>query len=425
MRRRLLASTLGVVVFAVVLLGLPLGFVGSRLIHDEARQRLLDNAQRIAAELDEGTVPVTPALLGQLAPGDRRIRVRQDHGPVVTAGPRLTGGVLSVTVNAARGGTVQVATSSEAIDRRVGSAWLLVAGLIVLSTGGAVGLATVQARRLGAPLEELAVTAGRLGSGDTRPHPRRYGVPEIDRVAAVLDRSAGRLGDLLRRQRDFATDASHQLRTPLTALSIRLEEIALTDDLQVVREEAAAALDQAERLAGVVDALLARARSRDAQAEPALLVDVGALLQQQRREWEPAYRRAGRELALEVPPGVQAAATPGGLTQVVSTLLENSLQHGAGTVQLRARRTAEHVVVEVADEGPGIAPPLVPRVFERSVSGNAGTGLGLSLARALVESDGGRLELLRARPPVFAVFLPTAVAPTAPLPVPVPVERRA
>lgn len=410
MRRRLLASTLGVVVFAVVLLGLPLGFVGSRLIHDEARQRLLDNAQRIAAELDERDAALTPGLLAQLAPGDRRIRVRQDHGRVLSAGPRLTGRVLSVTVTA-RGGTVQVATSSESIDRRAGSAWLLVLGLIVLSTGGAVVLATVQARRLGAPLEELAVTAGRLGSGDTRPHPRRYGVPEIDRVAAVLDRSAGRLGDLLRRQRDFATDASHQLRTPLTALSIRLEEIALTDDLRVVREEAAAALDQAERLAGVVDALLARARARDRQAEPTTLVDVVALLRQQQREWEPAYRRAGRELTLEMPASVQAAATPGGLTQVVATLLENSLQHGAGPVRVRARRTAEHVVVEVADDGPGIDAPLVPRVFERAVSGNAGTGLGLSLARALVESDGGRLELLRARPPVFAVFLPTAVAP--------------
>src|ERR1700751_5426998 len=117
----------------------------------------------------------------------------------------------------------------------------------------------LQARRLTRPLEELASAADRLGSGDARPLGRRYGVPELDRLAEGLDGSARRITDLLSAERDFAADASHQLRTPLTALSMRLEEmIAAAGDSGVVREEGAAALAQTERLADVVSQLLGR-----------------------------------------------------------------------------------------------------------------------------------------------------------------------
>ncbi len=412
MRRRLLASTLAVAVVAVVLLGLPLGVVGARLIHDEARQRLADNAQRVAAGVEdrlERKEAVTPARLARLAPSDLRVRLVDPSGHQTVAGPSFDEPVLSARIGLPGGGEVQVATTRRDIDRRVMSGWLLVAGLVVLSTAVAVGLAVVQARRLGEPLDELAVTAGRLGSGDTRGHSRRYGVPEIDRVAQVLDRSAERLGELLSRQRDFVTDASHQLRTPLTALSIRLEEISITDDLVAIREECDAALAQVERLASVVDVLLSRARSRDSQAVPTQPVNVAALLRDQLREWEPAYRRVDRTLVQDTPSAAWAVATPGGLAQVVASLLDNALVHGAGQVTISARQSGEHIVIEVTDEGSGVGEEIAPHVFERSVSGGSSTGLGLSLARALVESDGGRLELLRMRPPVFAVFLAAAV----------------
>src|SRR5258705_348202 len=104
-----------------------------------------------------------------------------------------------------------------------------------------------------------AEDAERLGSGDARPLGRRYGIPELDQVAEGLDGSAQRITDLLSAGRDFAADASHQLRTPLTALSMRLEEmIGSADQPEVVREEGAAALAQTERLAQVVSQLLGR-----------------------------------------------------------------------------------------------------------------------------------------------------------------------
>jgi len=87
-------------------------------------------------------------------------------------------------------------------------------------------------------------------------------------------------------------------------------------------------------------------------------------------------------------------------------LVDNALQHGAGTVRLITRHAGDHAVVEVHDEGQGVPDALVPHIFERSFSGARSTGLGLALARDLVAADGGRLELAQARPPIFAIFLP-------------------
>ena len=263
-----------------------------------------------------------------------------------------------------------------------------VAALAIVSLAAAVELARRQAKRLGGPLEDLAVGAERLGAGDPRPRNHRYGVPELDKVAEVLDRSAERIGRLLGAERALAADASHQLRSPLTALSIRLEEIVTTSTEPAVREEATAALVQAERLAAVVDSLLAE-HKRSARSESGAVVAVDTVLEQQAVEWDPAFRRAHRKLVRDGSVGLMAMSTPGGLAQVVATLIDNALVHGAGTVTVHTRETSGHVVLEVRDEGPGVPDELVPHIFERSFSGAHRTGLGLALARDLVAADGG------------------------------------
>jgi signal transduction histidine kinase len=201
-------------------------------------------------------------------------------------------------------------------------------------------------------------------------------------------------------------DASHQLRTPLTALSMRLEEmIAAADDPDVVREEGHAALTQAERLADVVTQLLSPARR--ATAASVALTGIDEIVQQQVIEWEPAFRRVRRKLVVIGVRGLEAHVTPGGLAQVLATLLDNALMHGGGTVTLQTSQSARSVVIEVRDEGKGIPPDLVSRIFERSVSGRPeGTGLGLALARTMAAADGGRVVLVKAKPATFAVFLP-------------------
>jgi signal transduction histidine kinase len=277
--------------------------------------------------------------------------------------------------------------------------------LLVGSIGAAVVLAWVVARRASRPVEELAESAGRLGTGDPRPVGRRYGITELDQVAEGLDSASRRVTRLLTADRELAIDASHQLRTPLTALSMRLEEmIASADDPEVVREEGTAALAQAERLAEVVSQLLSPARRVGAGS--AGLISVDKIVLQQITEWEPAFRRADRKMVLIGESRLQAYVTPGGLAQVIATLLDNALMHGRGTVTIRRSHSASSVVIEVEDEGDGVPAELVSRIFERSVSGRPeGTGLGLALARTMATADGGRIVLARRKPPVFAVFL--------------------
>jgi signal transduction histidine kinase len=289
---------------------------------------------------------------------------------------------------------------------RGAAAAAVVAALMVGAAALAAWLAAVLAARMARPVEELAEAAGRLGAGDPRPLGRRYGLADLDQVADGLDSSARRLSSLLAADRELAVDASHQLRTPLTALSMRLEEmIAAADDPDVVREEGSAALAQAERLADVVSQLLSPARR--ATAASAELTGIDEIVQQQVVEWEPAFRRARRKLVVIGVRGLQAHVTPGGLAQVLATLLDNALMHGGGPVTIQTSQNARSVVIEVRDEGKGVPPDLVSRIFERSVSGRPeGTGLGLALARTMAAADGGRVVLVKARPATFAVFLP-------------------
>ncbi len=279
--------------------------------------------------------------------------------------------------------------------------------VVVLSLAALVAGWYVGNRRsveLTEPLTHLAEAAERLGAGEARLQPVSSGIGEIDRVHDVLARSAQQITKNLASERDFAADASHQLRTPLTALLMRLEEIAATDDLSVVAEEAPIAIAQVERLSRVVDDLMQRSR-RSTETRPSVSLD--SVLASLQREWQPAYEHARRSVHVHGERGLRVRSTPVALAQILSTLLENSLAHGRGTVEVAARRTGPSVVVEVSDQGDGVAAAIAPHIFERSVS-STGSGLGLTLARDLAESNGGRLELISTQPAVFALFLSEA-----------------
>ncbi len=278
----------------------------------------------------------------------------------------------------------------------------VVLALIALAVGARI--AWNQSARLADPIIQLADRAERLGAGESRFMPLASGIAELDRVSDVLSDSARALTSSLAAERDFASDASHQLRTPLTALLMRLDEVATTDDLDVVREEAGIAIDQVERLTRVVDDLMTRSRRPESATMAVSLDSVIAGLQ---REWQVAFAKARRSVLVSGERGLFVNATPVALAQVLSTLLENSLSHGRGTVEMSARRSGPSVVVEVSDQGEGIPATIAPHVFQRSVS-TSGSGLGLALARDLAEANGGRLELVSAEPAVFALFLSEA-----------------
>ncbi|GGR25460.1 ATP-binding protein [Streptomyces netropsis] len=406
MRRRLINSTLAVVLVVIAVFGISLVIVETRTIESGARESVQSEAVRLVSILDSrliGGERVESGVLSEQITPDRYARVDIPGRAAIEIGERPEGDVIASTERGEQGETVRVEESRSAISRELGRTLMVILAVALLAVIAAVFLAVRQANRLTAPLTDLAETAERLGSGDPRPRHRRYGVPELDRVADVLDASAERIARMLTAERRLAADASHQLRTPLTALSMRLEEITLTDDPETVKDEATIALTQVERLTDVVQRLLTN--SRDPQSGSAVTFDLDEVIKQQLEEWRPATRSEGRALVRSGKQGLRAVGTPGAVAQVLATLIENSLMHGDGTVALRTRVTGNQAVVEVTDEGPGVSPDLGSRVFERTVSGRNSTGLGLAVARDLAEADGGRLELLQPYPPVFALFL--------------------
>ena len=416
MRRRLIISTLVVAFVVVALLGIPLALVEAQSIESRAQAQVRAEATRLltAIELRQELGEPTDArtFVWQVDRGRHAVvRMPGQATPIVIGAPVRDSRFLTAQLTGSRGEVVTVQESRQQVDAEIGRAILLICVTALLAIGAAIGMAVLQARRLGGPLVDLARTAERLGSGDPRPRWRRYGVPELDRVADVLDRSAQRISRMLAAERQLATDASHQLRTPLTALSMRLEEmITAADNPGVVREEGAAALAQTERLAEVVGQLLGRVARRSVAGAPAL-ASIDDVVAQQVIEWDPAFRRLGRKLEVTGEKGLIAYVTPGSAAQVIATLLDNALVHGAGVVTIRTSQTPRSAVVEVRDEGKGVPQELVPRIFERSVSGRpGGTGLGLSLARSVAAADGGQVVLVRPRPAVFAVFLPRGTA---------------
>ena len=279
----------------------------------------------------------------------------------------------------------------------------VILGLSVLAVLAGMLVASLEARRFAEPMTQLADRAEKLGAGESRFQPLVTGILEVDRVSEVLARSAHQMTRSLASERDFASDASHQLRTPLTALLMRLEEIAVTDDLAVVQEEANIAITQVERLTTVVDELLSRTRRGQDVRPPTVSLD--SVIASLQREWQPAFEQARRSVRVHGERGLSVRATPVALSQVLSTLLENSLAHGRGTVDVEARRSGPSVVVEVSDQGDGVPSAIAPHIFERSVSTAQSTGLGLALARDLAEANGGRLELIQMKPAIFALFL--------------------
>ncbi|EHR49185.1 signal transduction histidine kinase [Saccharomonospora marina XMU15] len=407
MRRRILLAILLAVAVTGTALGIPLGVTGWLLVGNLQREELAASAQRIAAILDDQLADDRPLNLDPVRVAVPRDGLLTVHGVATSElvyGSYPGSDVVVETVPIAKDGMVELAIPAGPMRARQTQVAMAVVLLVVLSVGSGTVVATVTARRLARPLRHVADRAARLGGGDFRADPRRYGVGELDMVADALDASGSALAQLVQRERQLVGDVSHQLRSRLTALQLRLETLTAHDDPEV-REDARAALEQADRLATVLDELLAAARAAsEVGAEP---VELSALLSQIVEEWRPQFRAYGRTLRVRGADALMARATPARLREVVGVLLDNALRHGGGTVTVTARRGDSEgtVVVEVADGGQGVPEELAAHVFDRGVSGGGSTGVGLALARALAEADGGRLELSVKKPATFSLFL--------------------
>jgi signal transduction histidine kinase len=402
-RRRLLSSTGLIALVAVLVLGVPLGAVGSRLLAQRTEQRLEREADAAAVKLERrlragGTV--TAADVAAVAAAGHRLQLTLPGGRRVEAGAavgedpiRVSGsGPLTVTVLAPR---------TERVED-TGGVWLAVIVLSLAAVAAAVGLALLQARRFAGPMERLARRASTVGHGNGPPA-WPSGLAEVDRISDALDAADRRIAELLRREREFSANASHQLRGPLAGLRMRLEELRAIADDDDERAEAEAALAQADRLQIVIEHLETLARGRDDLPER---LDVAALAAEHvARDWAARFAAAGRELELRADGPVPARAGEETIRQVLDVLLDNALRHGEGptTLVLGARGNTARIVVR--DSGPGVRAEDAERLFDRHFS-TGGSGVGLAVARDLVRREGGELRLAGRRPAAFEAVLP-------------------
>lgn len=364
--------------------------------------------------------PITPDLItgwGENEP--LSVTVTVPGGQTVRSSEDVPSNFVSVTQHTVAGATIEGRMDRTHLYVAIGGFLLLVLIATAIALVAGALLAIRLSRKLSAPLVYLAASAEQIGAGHVRPHMKRTGIEEIDLVSEELVRTADRMAGRLAAERQFAADASHQLRTPLTALSMRLEEIEMITQEDEVLEEVNACLDQVERLTGVVEDLLKTSRSDAGGSTEAVSLD--AVFDQQEDEWSRVFAKNKRKLTFGDGRELTVLATPGSLSQILATLIENSLKYGAGETAIHARPTANNkgVVVTIADEGPGVADEYASDIFKKHVSTGGSTGLGLALAQDLATADGGRLELTQKRPPVFSLTLnavPKTLDPNVVLP---------
>jgi signal transduction histidine kinase len=415
-RRRLVTSTAAIALASVIVLGVPLGLVEAARVRADATTRLEREADAVASAIDdrlEAHRALSPRSLERFVRPGHRVVIVTRAGGRVTVGAPVRGEVTRVRSGTSQSATVVAEAPASDASGRVVREWLLIAALALGGVAAATALAYVQARRLARPLESLASTSARLGEGDFSTRAGRFAIPEVDALAHVLDVSAERIARLVGREREFSANASHQLRTPLTALRLRLEGLARAGDGNGAEIEAA--LAQVDRLDGTIGQLLAYAR--EASAGDATEIDLAGLARRHAETWEVLFRRAGRALAVDAPAeaggAVRVTASPAAVGQVLDVLLDNALRHGGGRTLVTVAGDGRRALVAVEDEGPGVPAEAAERIFDRGASDAGGSGIGLHLAQVLTAAEGGRLVLARNAPPRFELSLPHRLPPAA------------
>lgn len=262
-------------------------------------------------------------------------------------------------------------------------------------------LSRVSVRPVNALLNEVqTITAQQAVSP-----PQSTGLAEIDITLQNLFLAATDAQRRLDAERTLAADVSHQLRSPLTALSLRLEQIVQdTSDTQV-HDDAVAALNQVDRLVRLVEGLLTTWRSTSDRELSE--IDISKFLATVQERWQSRLQSAGRNIEVFSEPKLIALGTPEIQDLVISVLIENSLQHGAGTIRITSRDYQSWILIEISDQGDGITPDIESSLMVQGTT-TGGTGLGLAWARSQVASDGGRLELRNLKPAAFGIFLMSA-----------------
>lgn len=326
-------------------------------------------------------------------------------------------------------GAVLTVSPTDAARSEVLGRWALLAALGLVALAAAWALAVPVARWVIRPVHDLDEAAHEIAAGHLEARVSEHAGPvELRRLATSFNAMTSTVTASLDRQRAFAADASHQLRNPVTALRLRLENLGQHVSGVDGSREHDAALAEGDRLAAVLDDLLALARVEATRAET-VGFDVGKVVAERVAAWSPPA-----ELVTPVRPpdagGPAVWALPGVLDQVLDAVLDNAVKFGGGepvSVAVGTTGTGADSVVEIAvtDSGPGLSDQERPHATERFWRSRRdqnvpGTGLGLAIAAALLEASGGGLTLQPVEPHGLRVglWLPTCSAPGSSAPPP-------
>lgn len=416
MTRRILATVLGVTVFAITAL-----FVPAALAIRSARERgdllELQREASIVANRVPSAGPIDASVLEPVVDAAHQLGLYGPDGRLVAgAGPAKADDIVATALdgNFAEGrvgedlvAAVPVRTfvdgsslvlrieapGSESRARLARSIAELGAVALVIVAVSAVG-ATAVARRLNRPIGELRDWAADPAS-DREP-PRPTGVAELDALRDDLIRDRQRIDELLRRERSFSSQVSHQLRTPVAAMRVAVETEAAAprDDPNEVLDEM---LGQLERLESTISGLLALARHDGRPVEQIDLRAAAETIVDSHRH----HLGAGRGISV-VGPSAAVATDRVALEHIIDVLVDNAIRHGTGDVALRLDRDATGAQIEVSDGG---TRPSNRDVFTDATTDRA-HGIGLRLARTLAESVGGSLSLTGAATTTFRLELP-------------------
>ncbi len=345
---------------------------------------------------DYSTRPeIAQALAGTIATGSRySTTLSQDL--VYVAVPVISGEEIVGAVRL----TYPAAVVDEEVAERLG-----VIGIVALLTLAMAGIAgVVFSGTVTRPLRVLTAASERLAAGDLAARAETgRGAPELMQLSSTFNRMADRLSALIDEQRAFAADASHQLRTPLTALRLKLERARdlVASDPDGAEERLAAAERETDRLVTIVEGLLALGRAGAPTVRP-VPVDLAAAARARVEQWDPLAAESAVTLRVEGPDRVGVLAIPTAVEQIIDNLLDNALAVSPEGSVLRVVITGgERPLVSVIDAGPGMSDDELARAFDRFWRGSSttpGSGLGLAIVAELARASGAEVTLRRGDP---------------------------
>lgn len=297
-------------------------------------------------------------------------------------------------------GTIRITYPNAIIGERVQSRmWgLLVAALVSIAVAIIVAIAI--ASRITRPIRQLQSTTDAIALGDFTQSAEENAPAEVGALGRSVNRMNQRMSALLERQKGFASDASHQLRTPLTALRIRLEqadELSITDPV-ASQSRLQSALAEADRLQQMVDGLLALARS-EGSAGKITSLDLNTLVIERIAAWKALADESSIEFRLLAETPVVVQAIPNAVEQIIDNFIDNALEYApnGSYIDISVSQRDNDCIVVVSDRGPGLTEEQCVRALDRfwraPDAASGGTGLGLTIAAGLAEMSLGRVEL--------------------------------